>query len=44
MSLSLQETQTQVFSCDYCGIFKIICFEEHLRTAILSDVISSRSL
>ena len=22
-----------MFSCEYCGIFKITCFEEHLRTA-----------
>ena len=22
-----------MFSCKYCGIFKITCFEEHLRTA-----------
>ena len=26
-------TPTQVFSCEYCGIFKITCFEEHLQTA-----------
>ena len=24
---------THVFSCIYCGIFKTICFEKHLRTA-----------
>ena len=22
-----------MFSCEYCGIFKITCFEEHLTTA-----------
>ena len=26
-------TPTQVFSCDYCEIFKNSYFEEHLRTA-----------
>ena len=25
-----------VFSCIYCGIFKTICFEKHLRTAAFS--------
>ena len=30
----LKKTPTQVFSCEYCGIFKINCFEEHLRTAV----------
>ena len=27
------ETPTQVFSCEYCEIFKNTYFEEHLRTA-----------
>ena len=27
------ETLTQVFSDEYCEIFKIIYFEEHLRTS-----------
>ena len=26
-------TPIQVFSCEYCGSFTIICFEEHLWTA-----------
>ena len=29
----LEETQTQVLSCEYFGIFKIACFEERLRMA-----------
>ena len=29
----IKKIQIQVFSCEYCGIFKITCFEEHLRTA-----------
>ena len=28
-----KENQTQVFSCEYCKIFKNTYFEEHLRTA-----------
>ena len=28
-----KETPTQVFSCEYCKIFKNTYFEEHLRTA-----------
>ena len=31
--LCWKETPTQVFSCEYCGIFKITYFEEHLRRA-----------
>ena len=27
------KTLTQVFSCDYCKIFKVTNFEEHLQTA-----------
>ena len=27
------ETLTQVFSCEYCEVFKDTCYEEHLRTA-----------
>ena len=29
----LKKTPTQVFSCEYCKIFKNIYFEEHLPTA-----------
>ena len=29
----LKETPTQVFSCEYCKIFKNIYFEEHLPRA-----------
>ena len=29
----LKEALTQVFSCDYCEIFKVTNVEEHLRTA-----------
>ena len=29
----LKKTPTQVFSCEYCKIFKNPSFEEHLRTA-----------
>ena len=29
---------THVFSCIYCGIFKTICFEKHLRTAAFFTV------
>ena len=28
-----KETPIQVFSCDYCKVFKKTYFEEHLRTA-----------
>ena len=28
-----KETPTQVFSCEYCTVFKMTCFEEHLYTA-----------
>ena len=34
-----EETQTQVFSCEYCEIFKKICIEEHLQRA--ASLISS---
>ena len=30
---SFKATWLQVFSCEYCGIFKITCFEEHLQMA-----------
>ena len=33
MQLYLKETPAQVFSCEYCKIFKNTYFEEHLRTA-----------
>ena len=29
---AIVRTPTQLFSCEYCGIFKITSFEEHLRT------------
>ena len=29
----IKKTLTQVFSCEYCEIFKNTYFEEHLRTA-----------
>ena len=28
-----KETATQIFSCEYCEIFKDKYFKEHLRTA-----------
>ena len=28
----MKETPTQLFSCEYCEIFKTIYFEEHLWT------------
>ena len=28
----MKETPTQVFSCEFCEIFKTAYFEEHLRT------------
>ena len=31
------KTLTQVFSCEYCEIFKNTYFEEHLRTAVSID-------
>ena len=30
--LCSKETPTQVFSYEYCEIFKNVCFEEHLQT------------
>ena len=30
--VTIKKRATQMFSCEYCGIFKITCFEEHLRT------------
>ena len=38
-----KETPTQVFSCEYCEIFKNTYFEEHLRTAVLYFIISNNS-
>ena len=29
----LKETPTQLFSCEYCEVFKNAYFEEYLRTA-----------
>ena len=33
LQLFWKETPTQLFSCEYCEIFKNTYFEEHLRTA-----------
>ena len=33
-----KETPTQVFSCEYCEIFKNIDFEEHQQTAVFSGL------
>ena len=33
VNFSKKETQTQVFSCEFCEIFKNTFFVEHLRTA-----------
>ena len=33
LQLCLKETQTQVFTCKYCEIFRKTYFEEYLRTA-----------
>ena len=33
LQLYQKETPTQVFSCEYCEIFKNTYFGEHLRTA-----------
>ena len=33
VSFQQKEIATQVFSCEYCKIFKKTYFEEHLRTA-----------
>ena len=33
LQLYLKETSTQVFSCEYCVIFKNTYFKEHLRMA-----------
>ena len=33
LQLYLKETQAQLFSCEYCEVFKNTYFEEHLRTA-----------
>ena len=33
LAILLKETQTQVFFCEYFGIFKKIYFVEHLQTA-----------
>ena len=32
-----RDTPTQVFSCEYCEVFKSTCFEEHLQTADSAD-------
>ena len=37
---SLKETPTQVFSCEYCKIFKNTYFEENLR-ATASAILAS---
>ena len=33
LQLYQKETSTQLFSCEYCEVFKNTYFEEHLRTA-----------
>ena len=37
----LKETPTQVFSCEYCKIFKNTCFEQHLRMAAPAQSLSA---
>ena len=34
LQLYWKKTPTQAFSCEYCKMFKITCFEEHLWTAV----------
>ena len=33
-----KETPTQVFSCEYCEVFKNTSFEEHLQMAASGDL------
>ena len=37
-SLYYKEAPVQVFSCDWCEIFKNIYFEKYLRTAASEDL------
>ena len=41
--LQNKETPTQVFSCEYCEIFKNTYFEEHLQTAASKGSIKNNS-
>ena len=34
LQLYQNETPIQVFSCEYCEVFKNTCFEKHLRMAV----------
>ena len=36
------QTPTQVFSCEYCEIFKNTYFEEHLQTTASASVFLTR--
>ena len=36
LQLYLKDTPTQVFSCEYCEIFKKTYFEEYLQTATIT--------
>ena len=38
LQLYLKETPAQVFSCEYCQIFKNTYFEEPLRTALFTSL------
>ena len=39
LQLFLKETPTQVFSCEYCAVFKNTYFEKHLGTAASKSLI-----
>ena len=32
-----KDAQTQMFSCEYCEIFKNTCFNEHLQTVLITS-------
>ena len=40
----LKKTSTQVFSCEYCEIFKSTYFEKHLRTAASETLLVNSKL
>ena len=40
----LKKTSTQVFSCEYCEIFKGTYFEKHLRTAASETLLVNSKL
>ena len=42
-AILLKKTATQVFSCEYCKIFKNTSFEEHLRTAASDETFIIRN-